>query len=199
VPYEVHGPEQPRSKPGGKPGGGGSGGGSATVTGAAWTQGGSVVATTGKVFFRSGKTLYTCSGSLVDSAFGSLVVTAGHCVHDGNGGAFHTEWMFLPGYPDQTLGEWTAHSLFTTPGWADHGSFTDDFGLAAVDGPGGASLETAVGTATVPTIAFDQPADVTYTSFGYPAAKKYSGQVLVHCQGPVSATSIRARSPWRVT
>lgn len=193
IPVHATRPQPAKGKPGGTPGGGGGGGGtSGTVTGAPWTQGGDVTKTTGKVFFRSGPSLYVCSGSVVDSAFGSLVLTAGHCVHDGNGGAFHTEWIFYPGYkngPDPILGEWTATDLFTTTTWANtNNGFADDLGLAAVVGPAaGVTLEQSLGSAAIPTIAFNQSASgVAYTAFGYPAAKKYKGQTLVYCQGPVT-------------
>src|SRR5262245_15288965 len=72
-----------RPAPNARPGGGG-GGGAGTVTGATWTGGGSVAVTTGKVFFTLGSSRYTCSASAVQGGGGALVLTAGHCVHDGN-------------------------------------------------------------------------------------------------------------------
>src|SRR5688572_2053545 len=75
-------------RPMGKPGGGGSG--PATVTGATWTGGGDVAKSTGKVFFTLRGVDYVCSGSAVRSGHQDLVLSAGHCVHDGNGGPFAT-------------------------------------------------------------------------------------------------------------
>lgn len=178
----------------GPPGGGGGGGG-ATVTGATWTGGGDVVQTTGKVFFSLGSSSYVCSGSAVTSAGRSLVLTAGHCVHDGNGGDFATNWIFYPawnGRPDPALGAWTAASLFTTPLWANtENGFDDDAGFAVVgDGAGGHLEDVLAGRGvTVPGIRFDGPpaqlSSETYSAFGYPAAGKYKGNTLTYCSGTV--------------
>ena len=179
----------PTARPGG--GGGGGGGGSTTVTGATWTAGGSVAVTTGKVFFTLGSSRYTCSASAVEGAAGNLVFTAGHCVHAGNGGAFVTNWIFYPGWngsPHPTLGSWTATDLFTTSGWATGStSFDDDAGVAVVTGgassPSLATVLTAAG-GNVPGIAFGTTSGTTH-SFGYPASKKYKGNTLTYCAGPV--------------
>jgi hypothetical protein len=199
IPLEITRPTPARGKPGGG-GGGGGGGTPETVLGATWSGGGAVAKTTGRVFFQSGQWLYSCSGSAVQSQFGSLVVTAGHCVHEGNGGSFYTtNWIFYPGYSngaDPTLGAWTATDLFTTTTWATApNGFADDLGLATVIGPssGPSANKTltqalAAVSATVPTIAFTPaPTNGTYyTAFGYPAGQKYKGGTLVYCQGPVT-------------
>lgn len=182
---------RPNARPGG---GGGGGGGSTTVTGATWTGGGSVTVTTGKVFFTLGSSRYTCSASAVGGGAGNLVLTAGHCVHDGNGGAFATNWIFYPGWdgaPKPALGSWTATDLFTTTGWATGTtSFDDDAGVAVVTGgtSGGPSLATVLGAwgGAVPGIAFGV-ASGSVSAFGYPAAKKYKGNTLTYCAGPVRA------------
>lgn len=176
-------------KPAAKPG---RGGGSTSSTGAVWTKGGDVTKTTGKVFFTLGGIDYVCSGSAVQSPHGNLVLTAGHCVHDGDGGAFATRWIFYPGWngsPSPTLGSWTATRLFTTRTWsATADGFDDDAGFAVVSSGGSATLQgvlTGQG-ARVPTIAFDGPSTVqTYSAFGYPAAKKYKGNTLTYCAGQV--------------
>ena len=125
----------------GKPGGGGGGGGiGGVVTGATWTGGGSVVKTTGKVYFSMGQSNYVCSGSAIAGNV-NLVLTAGHCVWDDADG-FATNWMFWPAYDNgsKPYGTWTASALFTTVGWHDAGNrdFPNDAGLAVVaDGAGG--------------------------------------------------------------
>jgi hypothetical protein len=175
----------------GKPGGGGS----TKVTGATWTQGGDVTMTTGKVFFTSGGIDWVCSGSAVHSPHGNAVLTAGHCVNDGDGAPFATRWIFYPGWngsPSPTLGAWTATSLFTTRTWATNPDwFDDDAGFAVVTNGTSATLEgvlTGRG-ANVPTIAFDGPSTTqTYFAFGYPAAGKYRGNTLTYCAGPVQVS-----------
>jgi hypothetical protein len=169
----------------------GVGGGSSTVAGATWTQGGSVTVTTGKVFFNLGASRYTCSASAVEGAAGNLVVTAGHCVHNGNGGGFASNWIFYPrwnGAPDPVLGAWTATDLFTTPGWATGSTeFDDDTGFAVVTGGAGSpSLFSVLSAAggTVPGIVFGTSTGTSY-AFGYPASKKYKGNTLTYCTGLV--------------
>jgi V8-like Glu-specific endopeptidase len=177
----------------GKPG---TGGGTPTtsVIGAAWTKGETVSITTGKVFFTLGGVNYVCSASAVDSAGGNLVLTAGHCVHDGDGGPFATNWMFSPRYnsgDDPVLGRWTASSLHTTAGWANawptSGSgFNDDAGFAVIRPKSGQTLKDAlVGQgAKIPTISFDGWNNKSvYWSFGYPAARPYTGTTLTYCVG----------------
>ncbi len=161
-----------------------------TVTGATWNGGGAVVKTTGKVFFTMGGTRYTCSASAVDSGPGSVVLTAGHCVHDVSLG-WASNWIFYPAYngaPNAALGSWTATSLFTTTGWASSEDFDDDAGFAVVSDGTATTLEAklaANGVASVPSISFSSTNTSTHHAFGYPAAKKYSGSTLVYCAGPV--------------
>jgi V8-like Glu-specific endopeptidase len=169
-----------------KPGGGGSG--PAAVTGATWTGGGDVAKSTGKVFFTLGGVDYVCSGSAVQSGHRNLVLSAGHCVHDGDGGPFATNWVFYPGWNNgpSSLGAWTATRLFTTATWANQADgFDDDAGFAVVGGSGSSSLESVLGSAT-PTIRFDGASTTDrYSAFGYPAAKKYRGNILTYCSGTV--------------
>lgn len=211
IPRDMTIPSRPNAKPtepgngngkgGGKGGGGDDGDGTAstTVTGATWTGGGDIVHTTGKVFFTLAGARYQCSASAADSEKGNLVVTAGHCVHEGDGGEFASNWAFYPAYDGtahETLGVWTATHLFTTSTWADawagsSDGFDDDAGFALVTGTPETDLETAISGvgATVPTVDFDlDPEGVDYFSFGYPAEKKYKGTTLTYCAGPVTGT-----------
>lgn len=195
-------------KPSGTPGGGGGGGSSTTVTGAAWTGGGKVKATTGKVLFTMAGVDYVCSGSVAQDASTatSLILTAGHCVFDETGAAFATNWMFVPDYEDGgsivtnpdgshsfscdtvPYGCWTASALVTTTAWASGGGslvgFNHDYAFAVV-GPGGKPGESKQLDATVGdnAIAFNVSHPTQVYSFGYPAASPYDGQKLIYCAG----------------
>ena len=57
---------------------------------------GAVAAAVGKVFFTLGDTNYTCSGTLVRSERGYVVLTAAHCVTNGRG-RWAVNWTFVPG------------------------------------------------------------------------------------------------------
>jgi V8-like Glu-specific endopeptidase len=187
IPRDIVLDERGKPKPYAKPGTGTS----SSSTGARWTGTGGVALTTGKVFFSVGSSNYVCSGSAVDTTHGSVVLTAGHCVHDGDGGPFVSNWAFYPGYSNgehPTLKAWTATDLFTTVLWAGSANgFNDDAGFAVVYRENAGTLEqalTALG-APIPTFRADQTWGSSYHAFGYPAAKRYSGAYLYYCAGSV--------------
>jgi V8-like Glu-specific endopeptidase len=177
----------------GGPGGGGDdggGNGTETVTGATWTDGDALVAsTTGKLFFTLGTTNYVCSGSVVTAKNESLVLTAGHCIHEGSGGpdGFATNVAFIPAYAgsgtDQVgpYGVWTASSLATTQQWATSGSLDYDVGFIVTDQQDGVTISETVGGAQG--IAFNQARGAHVYAFGYPHASPYDGTTLTYCAG----------------
>lgn len=193
-PRDIERSPSPQARPGG-----GGGGASAAVTGAAWTGSGLVKLTTGKILFTLSGVDYVCSGSVVTDARTdtSLVLTAGHCTYDDAADVFATNWMFVPDYETgrtfncdaARFGCWTAQALVTTTAWRDR-DFNEDYAYAVV-GAGGKTgqtlqLDTVVGSQP---IAFNLAYPREVFAFGYPAAKKYSGQTLVYCSGtPVADT-----------
>jgi len=151
--------------------------------------------TNGKVFFSDDGLNYVCSGTALLSGNESTVWTAGHCVHDGEGG-FHTNWAFVPAYSDGTApyGTWSARSLLTTRGWFRRGDLSYDFGAAVVS-PGGTaagSLTDAVGGRN---IAFNGSRTQTFQAHGYPAGSPFDGSDLWVCTGTVAYTDSSADPP----
>ena len=138
----------------------------------------------GIVFFRLGRLDYSCSGTVVNSAGQSVVVTAGHCVHlGGRGGDWATHWVFAPGYQDRVapFGLWAAGKLFTTKGWRKRARFSFDVGAAAMNpNSAGQTVEGAVGARG---IAFNQPREQAYRTYGYPVSPrpKFDGESLWAC------------------
>jgi V8-like Glu-specific endopeptidase len=143
------------------------------------------VRTNGKVFFSSGGLNYVCSGTALLSGNKSTVWTAGHCVNEGDGSGFHTNWAFVPAYANGTrpYGTWTAKTLHTSTGWANGGDFSYDVGAAVVNTNGGSSLTDVVGGQG---IAFNYSRNQTYEAYGYPAASPFNGGTLWKCTSPVS-------------
>ncbi|HEU5062054.1 MAG TPA: hypothetical protein VFT79_02740 [Solirubrobacterales bacterium] len=136
----------------------------------------------GKVFFTSNSGVnYVCSGSALVSANESVVWTAGHCVNEGPG-AFYKNFLFVPAYRDGSApyGKFAATTLLTTSGWLGSGQWGVDLG-AAVVGANASGLKLSDAVAEVP-IVFDAPRNQAYRIYGYPAAKKFSGQRLRVCQ-----------------
>ncbi|GAA4199101.1 peptidase [Streptosporangium oxazolinicum] len=149
-------------------------------TGAAWTRGGAIVKTTGRVFFTYQGRNASCSASAVTSENKSTVITAGHCVR--MGGAFHGNWVFVPGYHngDRPHGTWVATTLYTTPQWNNSEDINHDVASAVVAPLNGRSLTDVVGGQG---ISFNQGRRQQMHSFGYPAASPYDGSKLVYCAG----------------
>ncbi|MEV7013434.1 peptidase [Streptosporangium sp. NPDC051022] len=151
-----------------------------TSTGAPWARAGAVARTSGRVFFTYQGRNASCSASAVTSENRSTVITAGHCVR--MGGAFHTNWVFVPGYNggDRPYGTWVATTLYTTPQWNNGEDIDHDVAAAVVAPLNGRSLTDVVGGQGV---SFNQPRRQRMHSFGYPAAAPYDGSKLVYCSG----------------
>jgi V8-like Glu-specific endopeptidase len=148
--------------------------------GSAWTGGGAVTRTVGRVFFTYQGRTASCSGNAVTSANRSTVMTAGHCVK--LGGAWHTNWVFVPGYNsgNAPYGTWTARATLATPQWAASEDINYDVGAAVVNLLNGSALTDVVGAQG---IAFNQARGQAMYAFGYPAASPYDGTRLIYCSG----------------
>ena len=150
--------------------------------GGAWTGGGKIVATEGRVFFTYTGRTASCSGTAVTSGNKSTVITAGHCVK--LEGAFHTNWVFVPAYNNGATpyGTWTAKKTYATPQWVASEDINYDIGAAVVNPLNGQSLTDVVGGQG---IAFNQARGQNMYAFGYPAAAPYDGSKLIYCSGKV--------------
>ncbi|PRX44519.1 V8-like Glu-specific endopeptidase [Prauserella shujinwangii] len=138
----------------------------------------------GKVFFTLGGQDYVCSGTATNSGNADVVTTAGHCLNEGPG-AFATNFAFVPAYDNgsRPYGTWTAEQLFTTSQWANSGDFNYDAGFAVMnEDSSGRSLTDVVGSYP---IAFNLARGLTYTAYGYPAARPFDGESLYSCTGTV--------------
>ncbi|RZQ59997.1 trypsin-like serine peptidase [Amycolatopsis suaedae] len=158
--------------------------------GSAWTGGGEVTKTAGRVFFTMGGRQASCSGDAVTSGNRSVVITAGHCVK--YQGAWHTNWMFVPGYNagNAPYGEWTARATLAPPQWVSNEDMNHDVGAAVVNQVGGRSLTDVVGGQG---LAFNQQRNQPMYSFGYPAAAPYDGSKLIYCSGPTTTDFLLTR------
>lgn len=150
--------------------------------GAAWTGGGKVVTTAGRVFFTYQGRQASCSGNAVTSGNKSTIVTAGHCVK--LDGAFHTNWAFVPAYNNGNApyGTWTARATMATPQWVASEDINYDVGAAVVNQLNGQSLTDVVGGQGV---AFNQARGQNMYAFGWPAAAPYDGTKMIYCSGKV--------------
>ncbi|MEU8526729.1 peptidase [Streptomyces sp. NPDC048629] len=148
--------------------------------GGAWTGGGAVVKTSGRVFFTFQGRTASCSGNAVTSQNASTVITAGHCVK--YQGAWHTNWVFVPAYDNGNApyGQWAAAKTLTTPQWEASEDINYDVGAAVVAPLGGQKLTAVTGAQG---IQFNGGYNKPMYAFGFPAASPYDGTKLIHCSG----------------
>jgi V8-like Glu-specific endopeptidase len=126
---------------------------------------------------------YRCSGSVVSSSAGNVVLTAGHCVKDPDTGTVASFLVFMPGYREgaQPFGQWVATEYAITEEWAQTAGTSrpneagDVAMLKVASSSTAASVQATVGSLGV---AFNQPRAQTYTQYGYPAEKPYNGKLL---------------------
>ncbi|GGT36436.1 trypsin-like serine peptidase [Nonomuraea spiralis] len=154
----------------------------ASTIGSRWSTGGAVTRTTGRVFLTLAGADFVCSASTVSSASKDLVVTAGHCVKDGQG-EWAENWTFVPGYGrggEQPYGQYAARRMFVAAPWSRSADDNHDVGMVALTTSGGRHVADVVGTQD---IAFNARRGGQTYGFGYPADPPYDGDRLVYCAG----------------
>lgn len=137
----------------------------------------------GKVFFRLGNELYTCSATLISSRYGNAVFTAGHCLYDIKQKRFADDFIFAPGLNNGIpLQIYPATSLSTTRAWTRKGSFAGDIGIATLSGTPVADMGGGR------PVAFNlNPKRRKFTIFGYPSdPAPYDGAHLYGCNARVA-------------
>ncbi len=125
-------------------------------------------------------TLGRCSGTSVNAPNLSLVITAGHCVHEGRHW-MGTKWVFVPGYHygERPFGTFVAKWLGSTPQWLKSENSNYDVGAAVVSrNERGERLADAVGADE---IAWGLSPKQVFDVYGYPVAEPFDGATLQHC------------------
>ena len=162
----------------------------------AWTGGGLISTTEGKVFFQnaSGGT-FACSATVANSDNKSVVLTAGHCVVNASTGEVYQNWVFIPGYANgnRPFGTFTARSLFHDADYVSTGGNANwDFAFAVVGTVNGGTLADTVGAEG---IAFNSPTGQHVHSFGYGGSDaEGNGERLNTCEGDEFPDAGRADS-----
>jgi Trypsin-like peptidase domain len=150
--------------------------------------------------FLDGGTLHVCTGSVVHSAGGNLVLTAAHCLAGG------TQITFVPGFAGDAAPTdlWTAADVYLDPRWIAAKDPHADYAIARVSSDHGGSVESHVGLAL--TLGTAPPPGSRVTVVGYPSgvggspigcqastAVTENGFPSLPCQGLVGGTS---GAPW---
>lgn len=133
----------------------------------------------GKVFFTkvSDGLNYVCSGSSIG---GRAVLTAGHCVSDGNQ-HYHKNWTFVPAYKNGTkpYGTWPADWMTTFTAWHANSNLAYDVAFVAVTNQVGKKLSAKVGNLG---FAYNYDRVQHWNMFGFPQASPYDGKYMVETQ-----------------
>lgn len=150
--------------------------------------------------FPDGGTLHVCTGSVVHSAGGNLVMTAAHCL------AGASQITFVPGFAGDAVPTdlWTADAVYLDPRWTAGEDPHADYAIARVSSKAGGSVESHVGLAL--TLGTTPPPGSRVMVMGYPAgvggspigcqastAVTESGFPSLACEGLVGGTS---GAPW---
>ncbi|MEA2348365.1 MAG: hypothetical protein QOG62_2152 [Thermoleophilaceae bacterium] len=123
---------------------------------------------------------YECSGTVVQSANHSVVITAGHCLNFN--GQFADKLIFIPGFRNgkQPYGQWVFDRLLVPGGYPPTASPAIDYGAAtmAPQVDTDMAVEDAVGARKIRT---DTKRRQTYRALGYPH-NKGKGERLWSCR-----------------
>lgn len=128
------------------------------------------VAQVGTLFRTSNGALtsHHCTGSVVHSAKGDVVLTAAHCVYDSSGP--ETSLEFVPQYHDGSMpyGAWKVSAVYVASQWSASRDPDHDVAFITVHKDGSSdSIEDEVGSDR---LAVDQSDDQLTTVIGYPSS-----------------------------
>ena len=150
--------------------------------------------------FLDGGTVHVCTGSVVHSSGGDLVMTAAHCLTGGS------QISFAPGFAGDAAPTdlWTADAVYLDPRWTAARDPHADYAVMRVSNQDGGSVESHVGMALNLGQMPAPGSDVTV--LGYPSGiggspvscetntqVSRSGYPSVVCEGLVAGTS---GGPW---
>jgi V8-like Glu-specific endopeptidase len=108
-----------------------------------------------------------CSGSVVDTHAGDIVLTAAHCVADGDGSSPRTGMSFVPGYHDHTapFGSWTVVATAVDDTWREHADPDHDVAFLTVTRDGAPPIQHVVGAYHLD---LDAGSPISVDALGYP-------------------------------
>lgn len=158
----------------------------------------------GAVFSLTGRPRHFCTGSVVDSPYRDLVITAAHCVHNDGDTGYRTGLAFAPGLrQDGTpAGLWHVAEALAAPEWMLDSDPGADVAFLVLAPLAGREIEDVVGGNP---IAFDRPPGGPVQLIGYPrddddpvlcdgtAEGEGADQLRVGCPGFSGGTS---GGPW---
>ena len=144
--------------------------------------------TVGRLFFtNSNGQDSSCSASATAGAQGNTIITAGHCVHGGDGGSFYGNFVFYPHYHNgpSSQGAWYGAGAATFNGWSQSGNYDYDQAFIQLQPKDGQTIVQAVGGNGL--VGGAGRAQSDNRIWGYPAADPYDGSLPYFCDSAASA------------
>jgi hypothetical protein len=139
----------------------------------------------GALFTLNGSKLGThfCTGSVVDSPAGDILVTAAHCMK-GYSDASPSGLVFVPGYNGSApYGTWKITGIFVDSAWTSSADPEDDVAfLTVARSPWGKTVQQVTGADA---LGIDQPTSALVRVTGYPDSRAQP----ISCQSHTSAFS----------
>ena len=145
----------------------------------------------GKLFLVSdtGRNAY-CSAAAIG---GRAVLTAGHCISNGNG-TYFTKFLFVPAYNDgkAPFGQWAYTSVLTFEEYHTKNDTSRDVGFIVFADQNGETLSEAVGYLG---FAYNQDRVKHFSMFGYPVTKPWDGKNMVQTEASYARENTRKNPP----
>ena len=132
-----------------------------------------------KLFYTKAGSMRVASGVLIDPLH---VLTAGHCVHEGNGGNWVTDMVVVPGYDNgsRPYGDAVGVVFYAWAGWRWFGNTDDDIAIIELDRPIGALTSWhGYGYNNDPSFYRNN----VFHNAGYPADFPFDGQSMYYWSG----------------
>ncbi len=158
----------------------------------------------GAIFVHDASGDHYCTASVVASPGHDLLITAAHCIHDGKGGGYRQDVVFIPGYRNgqAPFGIWTPARLVVAPQWMSSSDPGLDVGFVVLKLHDGNDIEDVLGANQlgidagyrhlVRVTGYPASADAPITCINW-TARQSAAQLRFDCGGFTGGTS---GSPW---
>lgn len=149
--------------------------------------------TNGKLFIGGYESGSWCSASAINTPSARVLITAGHCVHSGQGGSWMSNVVFVPGYNAfnvvrDPVGRFQAYTLRTFNEWMNNSNRNRDVGWVTTFS-GGDWGTTVVNTVGGHGLTYNGGTEFDVSIFGYPSNKD-GGNRMWACWGVATDSSI---------
>jgi len=158
----------------------------------------------GALFEHDASGAHFCTASVVASPGEDLLITAAHCISDGDGSGYKSDIVFIPGYDDGATphGIWTPERLIVAPQWAESADPDFDVGFIVLQPHDGENIQQVLGANQ---LGYDTGFQYLVRVTGYPSgagapitcvnwtSMESASQLEFNCGGYTGGTS---GSPW---